>query len=250
MSILLRRSLFVGLVLGLSVPAPAEAIVFDFRFRGQIAGFEVVGSFGYDENQSYTDGIVTEDNLDFLDLSFFGPDGKLLRTYEDNHEADWANFNFDTATQKILQEGSWTDPDGLNIGSLNYHKSGPNEGDVGSAEPLSFSLWSKPPTSGTPHLHVDNWTDDALDANGDPYPTIGFGSHEDVAFPTRTTQQLIDTGKVGADYQAPLGEPVTPLDQTGEYIEVTRVPEPTSAISLLAVGAIATVSAFKKKLVA
>lgn len=71
----LRKSLFIGLALSVVFPARAEAVTFNFDWTGQVAGFEVSGSFGYDETQSYSDGIVRTENLDFLDISFFAPDG-------------------------------------------------------------------------------------------------------------------------------------------------------------------------------
>ena len=92
----LRKSLFVGLALSVMLPVSAEAIEFDFDWTGQVAGFQVSGSFGYDETQSYLDGIVRTDDLDFLNISFFAPDGTLLRTYADNHLDPGVNFNFDT----------------------------------------------------------------------------------------------------------------------------------------------------------
>lgn len=223
---------------GAMLSHPAQAITFSFDWTGQIAGWRVSGLFGYDETQSYPDGIVRTGDLDFLHVSFFTPDGTLARTYTDNHLDPWTNFNFDTQTREILQSGSFNAPDGINIGAPNYDEptcfpSGTPSGDptcgtdLATASGLSF--WGKPPRSGTPHLHVDDWDD----AFGLP---IGFSTHEDVAFPTRTTQELIDTGRVGASYLPPLGQPVTPLDETGEFASVTQVPESSAGLGLVGVG--------------
>ncbi|MEO1591561.1 MAG: PEP-CTERM sorting domain-containing protein [Cyanobacteria bacterium J06632_22] len=219
---ILKNSFAASIVLALSIPAQAQAVEFTFDWTGQIAGFSVSGGFGYDETQNYTDGIVRTGDLDYLDVSFFSPDGNLLQTYEDNHLDPGVNFNFDTNIEEILQSGSYNEPDGLSIGAINYDRESGN--DPAMAEGLTF--WSKPPRSDTPHLHVDDW------ANEFGFP-IGFSSHEDVAFPTRTTQERIDTGRVGEAYLPPNGEPVTPLDEPGQFAQVTRVPEPLSTVGLL-----------------
>ncbi|MEM1254623.1 MAG: PEP-CTERM sorting domain-containing protein [Cyanobacteria bacterium P01_H01_bin.21] len=225
----LKKGLFIGLALSLAIPARAEAIEFNFDWSGQIAGFGVSGSFGYDETQSYTDGIVRTDDLDFLNISFFAPDGTLLETYTDNHLDPGVNFNFDTSTQEILQTGSYNEPNGLNLGAPNFDRESGN--DPALAAGLSF--WSKPPRSSTPHLHVDDWADEF----GFP---IGFSTHEDVSFPTRTTQELVDTGRVGAAYLPPNGQPVVPLNEAGQFAQVTAVPEPTSLLGLFGSGLIIT----------
>lgn len=218
----LRNSLAFGLVLSFVVSASAEAIEFNFDWTGQVAGFAVSGSFGYDETRNYVDGIVRTDDLDFLNISFFAPDGSLLRTYADNHLDPGVNFNFDTGTHEILQTGSYNELTGLNLGAINYDRESGN--DPSMAEGLSF--WSKPPRSSTPHLHIDDWADEF------DFP-IAFSSHEDVSFPSRTTQQLIETGKFAEAFLPPNGQPVTPLDQTGQFAQVTQVPEPVSMIGLL-----------------
>ncbi|NEN96772.1 MAG: PEP-CTERM sorting domain-containing protein [Moorea sp. SIO3I7] len=197
--------------LSIVIPTVAEAITFGFDWTGQIAGFSVTGLFSYDETQSYTDGIVRTSDLDSLIVSFFDPQGNFLRTYTDNHFDAGVNFNFDTQTKQILQSGTYFDPDGINIG------------DGSRSDGLTF--WSKPPQSSTPHVHVDDW----LDEFGFP---IGFSSHEDVAFPTRTTQELIETGKVGDTYI----DRLTELETKGQFAKVSTVPEPTTLIGVLGLG--------------
>ena len=184
MSFLLKQGALIGLVLGLAIPTRAEAIEFKFDWTGQIAGFQVSGDFGYDENQSYTDGIVSTADLDFLNVSFFAPDGTLLRTYSDNHLDPGVNFNFDTNTQELLQAGSYNEPDGINLGAPNFDRESGN--DPSLANGLSF--WSKPPRSSTPHLHLDDWADEF------GFPVV-FSTHQGIAFPPFTTQELID--KIG-----------------------------------------------------
>ncbi|NES81049.1 MAG: PEP-CTERM sorting domain-containing protein [Moorea sp. SIO2B7] len=201
--------------LSIAVPSKSEAITFKFDWTGQIAGFRVEGIFSYDETQSYTDGIVRTGDLDSLEVSFFGPEGDFLRTYTDNHLDAGVNFNFDNQTKQILQVGTYFDADGINIG------------DGARTDGLTF--WSKPPQSSTPHVHVDDWKDEF------GYP-IGFSTHEDIAFPSLTTQNRIDTGKVGDAYLPPLGTTATDPDETGKFAQVTPVPEAGTLLGLLGLG--------------
>ncbi|MGD1936250.1 MAG: PEP-CTERM sorting domain-containing protein [Cyanophyceae cyanobacterium] len=231
-----KKAFFVGLALTLAAPVRAVAIEFDFDWSGQIAGFSVEGSFGYDETQSYTDGIVRTDDLDFLNIFFFAPDGTLLKSYVNNHLDPGVNFNFDTNTQTLLQTGSYNESTGLNLGAPNFDRESGN--DPSQAAGLSF--WSKPPRSSTPHLHIDDWADEF----GFP---IGFSSHEDVSFPTRTTAQLIATGRVGAAYLPPNGEPVEPNDGSGQFARVTPVPEPASLLGLSILGGSLVTAGLKRR---
>ena len=189
---------------------PVDEAVFNFEWTGQIAGFSVEGQFSYDENQSYTEGIVREEDLLSFDISFFDPDGNLLRTYEDNHLTfPQFNFAYDTDTGEILQDGYFLAPDGLNVGEKTA---------VGEDEFTGLNFWSRPEFNSQgevppPHLHIDDWS------NEFGFPP-GFSSHEDVAFFTRTTQELIDTGRVGETYIDQLQDS---LDEIGQRIEVTPV---------------------------
>lgn len=229
-----------GTILSLAIvnPHDVQAITFKFDWTGQIAGWRVSGLFGYDETQSYADGIVRTGDLDFLHVSFFKPDGTLADIYTDNHLKSWVNFNFDTQTKQILQAGSFNAPDGISIGAPNYDQqtcfpSGVPSGDpicgTDLSQAIGLNFWSKPPRSGTPHLHVDDWADEFG-------ISPGFPPHEEVAFPTRTTQELIDIGRVAPEYLPPNGEPVTPRDQVGQYAQVTVVPEPSAVLGLLGLG--------------
>jgi hypothetical protein len=208
----------VGTVLHFAIAIPAQAATFQFNWTGQIAGFSIDGLFGYDETQSYTDGIVRTRDLDFLTVSFFAPGGRLLRTYENNHLDSGVNFNFDTTTQQILQLGDFNAPDGINIGAPNYDRESGN--DLSQARGLSF--WSEPPRSTTPHVHIDDWADEF----GFP---VGFSTHEDVAFFARTTAQLLATGRVGPAYQ---NNVFSPLDSFGSPVTTTAVPEPATVLGL------------------
>lgn len=237
--LLKTTAITIGTALMTSVSLVAQAADFRFDWTGQIAGFGVRGTFGYDENQSYPGGIVSTGDLDYLNVSFFAPDGSPLRTYNNNHQDPGVNFNFNINTMEILQAGSYNAPDGISIGAPNYDRESGND----PIEASGLTFWSKPPRSETPHLHVDDWADEF----GFP---IGFSTHEDVAFPTRTTQELIDDGRVGEAYLPPLGNPVTPLGETGQFAQVTPmndpvIPEPTTIIaSVLLAGLIP----FKRKL--
>ena len=172
---------------------------YSFEWTGQIAEFSVEGSFSYDPNQLGTDGIVNTDELSSLEVKFFDPDGSLLTTYVDNQLDEGVNFNFNPHTEQILQNGVFSAPDGINIGD--------------GTRSDGWTFWSKPREEVIPHLHVDDWQDEF------GFPT-GFSFHEDVGFFTRTTQDLIDTGRVNEAYLGVIAEDPDRLDDTGQFIEV------------------------------
>ncbi len=72
---------------------------------------------------------------------------------------------------------------------------------------------------------------------------LGFSSHEDVAFPTRTTQELIDTGRVGETYV----DELTNLQATGEFAKVSSVPEPATLIGVLSLGGFLLTSTLQRQ---
>ncbi|MEM9770019.1 MAG: hypothetical protein AAF889_00185 [Cyanobacteria bacterium P01_D01_bin.73] len=220
-----KKAFFIGLALSLAIPAHAEATEYNFEWSGQIAGFSVKGSFGFDETRSYADGIVRAKDLDFLHIFFYAPDGTLLKFYMDNHLDPGVNFNFDINTQELLQSGSYNEPDGISLGGVNYDKQSGN--DPSQAE--GFSFWSKPPRSNTPHMHVDDWADEF----GFP---IGYSTHEDVSFPSLTTSQLAASPKMGDAYSPPNGQPVTPPGGFGQFARVTAVSEHSSLPGLSILG--------------
>ncbi|MEM7579942.1 MAG: hypothetical protein AAF316_08820 [Cyanobacteria bacterium P01_A01_bin.80] len=183
---------------------------FKFDWTGQIAEFGVEGEFSYDSNQSYEDGIIREEDLISFDISFLDPEGNLLQTYEDNHLTfSEFNFAFDTNTNEILQDGVYSEPDGLNVGEKTP---------VGDDQFTGLNLWSRPSLNPfgevpPPHVHFDDW--------GDEFDLpLGFGSHEDVTFFTLITEELIDTGRVGDTYVDQLQDS---LDSVGQKIKVTPV---------------------------
>ncbi|MEM9212789.1 MAG: SGNH/GDSL hydrolase family protein [Cyanobacteria bacterium P01_F01_bin.150] len=176
---------------------PAGFTVFDFEWTGQIAGFSVEGTFSYDATQTFTDDIVREEDLLGFDISFFDPDGNLLRTYENNHLTfSEFNFAFDINNQQILTDGIFTEPDGLNVGE----KTAVGDGFTG------LNLWSKSKETSSSLIHVDDWSDEF----GFP---LGYSSHEDIAFLTLTTAELIETGKVGETYLDDIQDTLTELGQ-------------------------------------
>ena len=193
----------------------AEPAVFEFTAQGQIAGWQAEGQFSYDASQTYEDGIVREEDLLSFDISFFDPEGNLLRTYEDNH-LTFAEFNFafDTNTGELLQDGEFTGDSGFNFGEKTA---------TGTDEFTGLNLFSRPALNPfgevpPPHFHFDDWGDEF------EFP-IGFGSHEDVSFFTQTTQELLDTGRVGDAYRDNVA---SDLNETGQRIEVTPVIEAES----------------------
>ncbi|MEL7406171.1 MAG: hypothetical protein AAFN00_04310 [Cyanobacteria bacterium J06558_2] len=180
-----------------------DEAVFDFSWTGQIAGFSVEGQFSYDANQSFIEGIVREEDLLSFDISFFDPDGNLLRTYEDNHLTfPEFNFAYDTTVGEILTDGIFTEPDGFNVGEKTA---------VGEDSFTGLNFWSKSKETSPSLLHIDDWSDEF----GFP---LGYSSHEDIAFLTQNIAELIETGKVGESY---LDEVQDRLDEVGQPIVVT-----------------------------
>ncbi|MEM6351908.1 MAG: PEP-CTERM sorting domain-containing protein [Cyanobacteria bacterium P01_D01_bin.14] len=196
----------VGLGLSLGLAQPASAITFKTEWTGQILGYRAEGTFSYDQNQTYADGIVRRDDLTDFDISFFDPDGELIKTFEDNHLTyEGFNFNFDTRTQEILQDGFYFEPNGIDIGEFTpvFDDAGVEIGVTG------LNFWSAAPAPDgepIPHVHLTDF--------GGEFPDlpVGFGPHLDVAFFTRTRAQLLDDPTAG--------------DQLGQRMTATQVPEP------------------------
>ncbi|ELR97762.1 PEP-CTERM sorting domain-containing protein [Gloeocapsa sp. PCC 73106] len=226
--------------IGIAIPTVSQAVTYGFSWTGQIAGLQIRGTFGYDENASYTGGIVRTDDLDFLSVSFYDSEGSLLRSYPNNHLDPGVNFNFDTQTETILQEGLFDGPEGITIGGENYDIE--SENIINGEEPQSgLTFWSDPPRSSSPHVHFSDWLDDF----GLP---LAFSNHADVAFPFRTTQQLIDTGRTNPIFVPPQGTPATPLDQVGEFAQAFPIAEPIpEPLTILGTGlALASLPVLKK----
>lgn len=229
----------VGVALSLGLAQSASAVTFRTDWTGQILGYQAEGDFSYDESRTYTDGIVRRDDLTDFDISFYDPTGNLIKTFEDNHLTyDGFNFNFDTRTHEILQDGYADEPNGIDIGELTIFNrpigtdaeqfaavdqlaalSGEAEDPVGAT---GLNFWSAAPApegEPIPHVHLTDF--------GAEFPDLplGLGPHLDVAFFTRTRAQLLDDPNAG--------------DQLGQKMTATKVPEPgllfgMSAIALLA----------------
>ncbi|MEM6434080.1 MAG: PEP-CTERM sorting domain-containing protein [Cyanobacteria bacterium P01_D01_bin.115] len=210
----------VGTALSLGTLAPAQAATFRLSWTGQILGYSAEGQFSYDDAQTYENGIVRGDDLDAFDITFFDPQGNLIQEFEDNHLTYAGfNFNFDTQTGEILQDGSFNEPNGIDIGE--YTVLFDDAGEPIGATGLNF--WSAAPLTDDgetiPHVHLTDF--------GDEFPDlpIGFGSHLDVAFFTRTQAQLLDDPSAG--------------DQLGQRMVATKVPEPGALVGLGAIALLA-----------
>ncbi|NJK39169.1 MAG: PEP-CTERM sorting domain-containing protein [Oscillatoriales cyanobacterium RM2_1_1] len=214
----------VGTTLSLCSVTPAQAATFDISWTGQILGYSAEGRFSYDDAQTFADGVVRGDDLEAFDIAFFDPQGNLIQVFEDNHLTyPGFNFNFDTQTGEILQDGFFNEPNGIDIGE--YTVLFDEAGDFIGATGLNF--WSAAPAPDgepIPHVHLTDF--------GDEFPSlsVGFGSHLDVAFFTRTQAQLLDDPGAG--------------DQLGQRMIATKVPEPSALVGL---GAIALLGARLRK---
>ena len=206
----------IGVALSLGMAQAASAITFRTEWTGQILGYSAEGAFSYDDDQTFADGIVRRDDLTDFDISFYDPAGSLIKTFEDNHLTyDGFNFNFDTRSREILQDGFFNEPNGIDIGE--YIPVLNDAGEVTDATGLNF--WSAAPApegEPIPHVHLTDFGAEFPDLE------IGFGTHLDVAFFTRTRAQLLDESNAG--------------DQLGQRMTATKVPEPGL---LFGIGAIA-----------
>ena len=198
---------------------------YEFFWSGQIAGFMVNGRFSFNGNSVPESGIIREEDLLSLDVSFYDPKGRMLRTYKDNQKkpvdssgTPYLNFAFDTITRTILQDGTWKvdDPDRRYRNGFMMGEGNPDLRSVPNSQ-TGLAFWSRPADDKVPHLHVDDWADRLIDPDTSlPYPTA-FSSHEDVAFIYETTQQLLDKpGKVLIDPVA------TDVGALGEKIRVVK----------------------------
>lgn len=199
----------------------AQAITFNLSWTGQILGYQAEGSFSYDETQDYDNGIVRKDDLESFDIAFSDPEGNLIKEFIDNHLTypDF-NFNFDTETGTILQDGFFNEPNGIDIGEYVFDEASE------SADGLNF--WSAAPIGddgvAIPHVHLTDFGNDFPDLE------IGFGSHLDVAFFTRTRAELLDDPAAGGDF--------------GQPMIASQVPEP---INLLGLGLVSLMVLGKRK---
>ncbi|MEM9944476.1 MAG: PEP-CTERM sorting domain-containing protein [Cyanobacteria bacterium P01_D01_bin.36] len=196
----------VGVSLALGLAQSASAVTFRTDWTGQVSGYRAEGTFSYDETQNYTDGIVRQEGLTDFDISFFDLDDNLIKTFEDNHLTySGFNFNFDTRTQEILQEGFFDEPNGIDIGEYTVLLDDAGE-QIGATGVNFWSAAPAPDGEPIPHVHLTDY--------GDEFPDLvrGFGPHLDVAFFTRTRAQLLDDPSAGG--------------QLGQKMTATKVPEP------------------------
>jgi hypothetical protein len=220
----------VAVTLSLGGISSVQAVNVQFDWTGQVAQFRVIGQFSYDETAIPTDGIVRKDDLDSFSVSFFDPSGNLLRTYVDNHLTyPNFNFNFDTTTGEVLQDGAFTEPTGFDIGEKTPDASAPR-GFTG----LNFLSRPERSASGNvppPHLYVIDWAGEF----GFPpaFFTGGGEPREDIAFFNRTIQDFLNNNQVGPEY---LDDVVGRENELGQRITATQVttPEPSALLGLSA----------------
>ncbi|MBW4567469.1 MAG: hypothetical protein KME31_05445 [Tolypothrix carrinoi HA7290-LM1] len=186
---------------------PAEAVTYRLDWTGQTLGYKAKGLFSYDETKSYLDGIVRKDDLQSFNIGFFDPKGNLIQEFIDNQRTtpDF-NFNFDTKTRQILQNGFWNAPDGISVGGA--RNQGLNFWSIPFAPNVSF-----PDNQPSPHVHLTDW--------GKQFALpIGFREHLDVAFFTRTTTELLKDPQAGSAF--------------GQRLVASKVPEPSAILGLAA----------------
>lgn len=109
----------VALLSALGLPAhqaQAALISYNLSWTGD-AGYSMTGMFGFDDQSIPATGIITKNELEFMMLSFFDPNGMLLQDFNYNFPISGEfNFNFDTATETVLQSGESDSPTGFDLG--------------------------------------------------------------------------------------------------------------------------------------
>ncbi|TVP55935.1 MAG: PEP-CTERM sorting domain-containing protein [Nodularia sp. (in: Bacteria)] len=93
----------------------AEAAVFELSWTGE-QGYSALGRFSFDD--SFLGSVVTNDQLNSFGISFFTPDGDVLKkfTYDVANLSSAFNFNFDTVTETVLQSGNFNTSTGFDLG--------------------------------------------------------------------------------------------------------------------------------------
>ncbi|ACB54158.1 hypothetical protein cce_4810 [Crocosphaera subtropica ATCC 51142] len=203
------------LSLGLVSAGSAEAITFGLHWTGQTLGYQVKGSFSYDENAVDVDGIVRKDDLTSFDIAFIDPDGNIFQKFFDNHlNSPEFNFNFDTNTKQILQTGAWNQPNGISIGG----ERGEGVNFFSAPDPMADLFPDDDDPS--PHVHLTDWDNEFLDLPKGF--TRGARPHLDIAFFTRTRSEVLNDPNAG--------------EELGQPLMATPVPEPTGILALSVLG--------------
>ncbi len=92
-------------VLSLMGANSAQAITFDYNWKGD-TGYSAQGSFSYNETKEFS--VITPEELEFLKISFYDQNNKLLKNYIDvdkgvNTGANpYLEFNFDPVTESLF----------------------------------------------------------------------------------------------------------------------------------------------------
>ncbi|HAC66147.1 MAG TPA: PEP-CTERM sorting domain-containing protein [Cyanothece sp. UBA12306] len=192
--------------LGLVTANSAEAITFNLHWTGQTLGYQLKGSFSYNENQVNGDGIVRQEDLTSFDIAFIDPNGNIFKEFFDNHltSSDF-NFNFDTNTKQILQTGEWNEPNGISIGGMR------TQGVNFFSKPDPVADLFPNDNDPSPHVHLTDWASEF--PNLPEGFTRGARPHLDVAFFTRTRAEVLDDPNAG--------------EELGQRLIATQVPEST-----------------------
>ena len=200
--------------LGLVSAGSAEAITFNLHWTGQTLGYQVKGSFSYNENEVNGDGIVQKDDLTSFDIAFIDPDGNVFKEFLDNHlNSPDFNFNFDTNTKQILQTGAYDADNGISIGG--ERELGVNF--FSAPDPMADLF---PDDEPSPHVHLTDWANEFPDLPRGF--TRGVIEHLDIAFFTRTRAEVLDDPNAG--------------EELGQFLIATQVPEPTGILGLGVLG--------------
>ncbi|MGB3402930.1 MAG: PEP-CTERM sorting domain-containing protein [Microcoleaceae cyanobacterium] len=106
---------------------PSQAVTFNINWQGN-NGYSVQGSFSYDETQGYE--IVTKNEFDSFDLSFFDAQSNLLASFEDLHINNYIfNAHFDTEALNFQEGESSRSNNGWYFNNI-FYRNGRVEGNA------------------------------------------------------------------------------------------------------------------------
>ncbi len=205
---------------------PAQAVTFGLDWTGQFGGYAVKGLFSYDEKDIPEDGVIRKEHLTSFDVGFYNPDGSLIEEFIDNHLTyPEFNFNFDTKTNTILQDGRYDSPTGIDIGFAK-NVSGFPKGTIVTGVPEGIAFWTSGPVPNLGiHVHLSGYGEEYSQL---PITFHGLMDFLDISLYTLTQRQALEV--VGQD-----GSSADNV-QLGQTLQAVPVPESSSELGLILFG--------------
>ncbi|MDJ0661734.1 MAG: PEP-CTERM sorting domain-containing protein [Crocosphaera sp.] len=205
---------------------PAQAVTFGLDWTGQFGGYSVKGLFSYDKNNIPEDGVIRKEHLTSFDVGFYNPDGSLITEFIDNHLTyPEFNFNFDTKTKTVLQDGRYNSPTGIDIG-FSKNVSGFPKGSIVTGVPEGIAFWTSGPFPSLGiHVHLSGYGDEFSQL---PITFHGLMDFLDISLYTLTQQEALEA--VGQD-----GSSADNV-QLGQTLQAVSIPESSSGLGIILFG--------------